>query len=59
MARMAGSSLTGSVGGRPSELMLYRCLVCGFQTLKTTEITEHLMSHAEAAKYTFSSVIKD
>ncbi len=53
---MAGS---GSVGGRPGELMLYRCLVCGFQTLKTTEITEHLMSHAEAAKYTFSSVIKD
>jgi hypothetical protein len=56
---MSGSSLTGSVGGRPSELMLYRCLVCGFQTLKTTDITEHLMSHAEAAKYTFSTVIKD
>ena len=56
---MAGSSLAGSVGGRPSELMLYRCLVCGFQTLRTTEITEHLMTHAEAAKYTFSTVIKD
>jgi hypothetical protein len=56
---MAGSSIVGNVGGRPSELMLYRCLVCGFQSLKTTEITEHLMSHAEAAKYTFSSVIKD
>ncbi len=39
--------------------MLYRCLVCGFQTLKTTEITEHLMSHAEADKYVFSTVIKD
>ena len=58
-ARMAGSSLTGTVGSRPNELMLYRCLVCGFQTLRTTEITEHLMSHAEAAKYTFSTVIKD
>ncbi len=56
---MAGSSLSGAVGGRPSELMLYRCLVCGFQTLRTTEITEHLMTHAEAAKYTFSTVIKD
>ena len=56
---MAGSSLTGTVGSRPNELMLYRCLVCGFQTLRTTEITEHLMSHAEAAKYTFSAVIKD
>ncbi len=56
---MAGSSLTGSVGGRPSELMLYRCLVCGYQTLRTTEITEHLMTHAEAAKYSFSTVVKD
>ena len=51
--------MTGNVGSRPSELMLYRCLVCGFQTLKTNDITEHLMSHAEAAKYTFSTVIKD
>ncbi len=51
--------MTGTVGGRPTELMLYRCLVCGFQTLRTTEITEHLMSHAEAAKYTFSTVVKD
>ena len=56
---MAGSSMTGSVGGRPNELVLYRCLVCGFQTLKTTDITEHLMSHAEAAKYSFSTVLKD
>ncbi len=60
MARgMAGSSLSQGVGGRPNELLLYRCLVCGFQTLKTTDITEHLMSHAEAARYTFSSVIKE
>lgn len=51
--------MAGNVGARPSELMLYRCLVCGFQSLKTGEITEHLMSHAEAAKYTFSAVIKD
>lgn len=56
---MAGSSLGGTVGARPNELLLYRCLVCGFQTLKTTDITEHLMSHAEAARYTFSAVIKD
>jgi hypothetical protein len=56
---MAGSSLSGSVGARPSELLLYRCLVCGYQSLKTTDITEHLMSHAEAAKYTFSTVLKD
>jgi hypothetical protein len=56
---MAGSSLTGAVGGRPNELLLYRCLVCGFQTLKTTDITEHLMSHAEAAKYSFTTVLKD
>ncbi len=51
--------MTGNVGGRPNELMLYRCLVCGFQSLKTTDITEHLMSHAEVAKYNFSTVIKD
>ncbi len=51
--------MTGNVGGRPNELLLYRCLVCGFQTLKTNDITEHLMSHAEAAKYTFSAVLKD
>lgn len=56
---MTGSSLSGAVGARPNDLLLYRCLVCGFQTLKTGEITEHLMSHAEAAKYTFSTVIKD
>lgn len=48
-----------SVGGRPSEIMLYRCLVCGFQSLKGNEISDHLMTHAEAAKYSFSGVIKD
>jgi hypothetical protein len=56
---MAGISPLGAVGARPNELMLYRCLVCGFQSLKGDEITEHLMSHAEAAKYTFASVMKD
>lgn len=55
---MAGSSLTGKVGSRPNELVLYRCLVCGFQTLKTTDIMDHLMSHVEADKYTFSTVLK-
>ena len=58
-ASMAGSSSSGSVGARPGELLLYRCLVCGFQTLKTDDISDHLMSHAEAAKYTFSTVLKD
>jgi hypothetical protein len=53
-----GSSL-GAVGARPTELMLYRCLVCGYQSLEAKEITEHLMSHAEAAKYAFSGVVKD
>ncbi len=47
-----------TVGSRPSEIMLYRCLVCGFQTLRGDEISEHLMTHAEAAKYAFSGVIK-
>ena len=55
---MVGPS-SGSVGARPSEVMLYRCLVCGYNTLKGAEITEHLMSHAEAAKYVFSAVVKD
>ncbi len=56
---MAGVSPHGPVGARPNELMLYRCLVCGYHTLKADEITEHLMSHAEAAKYTFAGVVKD
>ncbi|MCI4352668.1 MAG: hypothetical protein L3K14_04690 [Thermoplasmata archaeon] len=56
---MAGLSPLGAVGSRPNELMLYRCLVCGFNTLKGDDITEHLMSHAEAAKYTFTGVVKD
>jgi hypothetical protein len=56
---MAGMSGLGAVGSRPTELTLYRCLVCGFNTLKGDDIGEHLMSHAEAAKYTFSSVVKD
>jgi hypothetical protein len=56
---MAGMSALGAVGARPNDLTLYRCLVCGFSTLKGDEIGEHLMSHAEAAKYTFSGVVKD
>jgi hypothetical protein len=56
---MAGVSGLGAVGPRPNDLTLYRCLVCGFNTLKGDEIGEHLMSHAEAAKYTFSAVVKD
>jgi len=47
-----------SVGPRPPELILYRCLVCGFQTLRGEEIGEHLMQHTEAAKYTFATVVK-
>lgn len=56
---MAGISALGAVSTRPNDLTLYRCLVCGFNTLKGDEIGEHLMSHAEAAKYTFSGVVKD
>lgn len=56
---MAGMSPLGAVGARPNELMLYRCLVCGYNSLKADEITEHLMSHAEAAKYSFAGVVKD
>lgn len=56
---MAGISALGAVGSRPNDLTLYRCLVCGFNTLKGDEIGEHLMSHAEAAKYTFAGVVKD
>lgn len=56
---MPVSSPAGAVGGRPNEVMLYRCLVCGFSTLKANEITEHLMGHAEAAKYVFSEVVKE
>jgi hypothetical protein len=56
---MSGVSSLGAVGARPNELMLYRCLVCGYQTLEAQAITEHLMSHAEAAKYAFSGVVKD
>ena len=56
---MSASSAAGAVGPRPNEVMLYRCLVCGFNTLKGNEISEHLMGHAEAAKYTFSGVVKD
>lgn len=56
MSSMAG---LGAVGSRPNELTLYRCLVCGFQTLKADDLGEHLMSHAEAAKYAFASVVKD
>jgi hypothetical protein len=55
---MTSSSSLGAVGGRPTELMLYRCLVCGYQTLKAEEISDHLMTHAEAAKYSFTSVLK-
>jgi hypothetical protein len=47
-----------AVGPRPVELILYRCLVCGFQSLRGEEIGEHLMQHTEAAKYTFSTVVK-
>ncbi len=47
-----------TVGARPPELVLYRCLVCGFQSLKGDEIGEHLMEHTEAAKYTFATVVK-
>ncbi len=46
------------VGPRPVELVLYRCLVCGFQSLRGDDIGEHLMTHTEAAKYTFSSIVK-
>ena len=56
---MSGISSLNPVGPRPNELMLYRCLVCGYHTLKADEITDHLMSHAEAAKYSFTSVVKD
>jgi hypothetical protein len=56
---MAGSGSQGAVGPRPTEVLLYRCFVCGFNTLKGNEITEHLMSHAEAAKYAFAGVVKD
>lgn len=56
---MVGMSPLGAVGARPNELMLYRCLVCGYNTLKGDEITEHLMTHAEAAKYSFTGVVKD
>lgn len=59
LAPMAGIPSVGGVTSRPSELMLYRCLVCGFNTLNTKEITEHLMSHAEAARYSFAGVVKD
>ena len=55
---MTSGSPLGAVGARPTELMLYRCLVCGFQSLKGDEIGEHLMQHTEAAKYTFSTVVK-
>jgi hypothetical protein len=47
-----------TVGPRPSELILYRCLVCGFQSLRGDEIGEHLMQHTEAAKYSFSTLVK-
>ena len=56
MSSIAG---LGAVGSRPNELTLYRCLVCGFQTLKADDLGEHLMTHAEAAKYAFASVVKD
>ncbi len=46
------------VGARPNELVLYRCLVCGYQSLKADEIGEHLMQHTEAAKYTFATLVK-
>ena len=46
------------IGPRPVELILDRCLVCGFQSLRGEEIGEHLMQHTEAAKYTFSTVVK-
>jgi hypothetical protein len=55
---MSMSSSLGAIGARPNELMLYRCLVCGFQTLKAEDISDHLMTHAEAAKYSFTSVVK-
>jgi len=47
-----------TVGPRPTELILYRCLVCGFQSLKGDDIGEHLMQHTEAAKYSFATVVK-
>ena len=47
-----------TVGSRPVELILYRCLVCGYQSLRGEEIGEHLMQHTEAAKYTFSTIVK-
>lgn len=56
---MTSGSPLSAVGARPTELMLYRCLVCGYQTLKADEISDHLMTHAEAAKYSFTSVVKD
>ncbi len=56
---MASLGTSGAVGARPTDLTLYRCLVCGFQALKADELGEHLMSHAEAAKYTFSGIVKD
>lgn len=46
------------IGPRPNELVLYRCLVCGFQSLRGDEIGEHLMTHTEAAKYTFATIVK-
>jgi hypothetical protein len=56
---MVSSSSAAAVGSRPSDVVLYRCLVCGFNTLKVDQISEHLMSHAEAAKYTFAGIVKD
>jgi hypothetical protein len=41
------------------ELTLYRCLVCKFVTLDDAEITEHLMTHAQAEKYAFSGIVKE
>jgi hypothetical protein len=55
---MAPPAPMETVGPRPSELILYRCLVCGFQSLKGDDIGEHLMQHTEAAKYSFATVVK-
>ncbi len=55
---MAPAPPSDPVGARPNEIMLYRCLVCGFQTLKGNDISEHLMTHAEAARYAFSAVVQ-
>lgn len=55
---MSPPPLTDAIGPRPPELILYRCLVCGFQSLKGDDIGEHLMQHTEAAKYTFATVVK-